>query len=402
MRATLARFAVVGTLVTLVDVGLFLSVWAGGRRSALVADVVALVVAAVVSYALHRAVTFRGDPYRRGLEQWPTFARAVVVGGVVDLGVVVALTARLELASTVGGLAAKLPAVAIAGVARWALHRWELFHIVRAEQVARPERQSAPGALRFSVVFPAFRERDRIAAAIAEVRHALAGVEGGSEIVVVDDGSGDDTAARAEAAGADQVVVLAGNHGKGAAVRAGVAAARGRTVAFTDADLAYPADQLVWVLEAVEDGWDVVVGSRRHDATTTLVRAGRLRELGGRVINWLTYFVLLGAYRDTQCGLKGFRSDAARLLFDRARVDGFAFDIELFVIAERNRLALTEIPVRVANDVRSTVRVVRDGVRLVRDLFRIRRWARQGAYQAAADPPPIARESPPSGLTAPH
>jgi hypothetical protein len=126
-----------------------------------------------------------------------------------------------------------------------------------------------------------------------------------------------------------------------------------------------------------------VAGSRRHDAASTLVRAGRLRELGGRVINWLTYLVLLGAYRDTQCGLKGFRADAARLVFERARIDGFAFDIEIFVIAERNGLALTEVPVRVANTARSTVRPLRDGVGLIRDLFRIRRWARAGAYHGA-------------------
>ena len=200
-------------------------------------------------------------------------------------------------------------------------------------------------------------------------------------MVVVDDGSTDDTGDRARAAGADRVVRQPINRGKGAAVRAGVAASVGRTIAFTDADLAYAPEQLVTLLDTVEQGWDVVVGSRRHDAASTLVRAGRLRELGGRVINWLTFAVLLGGYRDTQCGLKGFRSDAANQLCELARIDGFALDIELFVIAERNAMALVEIPVRVTNTARSTVRPARDGLRLVRDLFRIRRWARQGAYQ---------------------
>ncbi len=157
--------------------------------------------------------------------------------------------------------------------------------------------------------------------------------------------------------------------------------ASGRTVAFTDADLAYAPEQLLTLLHEVEAGWDVVVGSRKHEQTSTLVRARRLREIGGRVINWLTYSVLLGHYRDTQCGEKAFRSDVAREMFARAQVDGFAFDIEIFVIAERNGLAIKEVPVSVTNATRSTVHVVRDAARLVRDLFRIRRRAREGVYQ---------------------
>jgi glycosyltransferase involved in cell wall biosynthesis len=182
------------------------------------------------------------------------------------------------------------------------------------------------------------------------------------------------------------VLVQQQNRGKGAAVRAGVLAANGRTIVFTDADLAYTPDQIVGLVDAVEAGWDVVVGSRKHDATTTLVRAGRLREVGGRVINWLSHVVLLGHYRDTQCGLKAFRSDAARRVFELGRIDGFSFDIEMFAIVERSGLALTEVPVTVANTTRSTVSVSRDAVRVVRDLFRIRRWAREGAYTPKEEP----------------
>lgn len=158
-------------------------------------------------------------------------------------------------------------------------------------------------------------------------------------------------------------------------------AARGRAVAFTDADLSYSPDQIIGLLEQIESGWDVVVGSRRHTDTTTLVRARRLREIGGRVINVLTYAVLLGHHRDTQCGLKAFRSDVAQLIFSHSRVDGFAFDVEVFHLVEEYRLSLTEVPVRVENTNSSTVKVVRDALRLIRDLFRIRRWSRQGVYR---------------------
>jgi glycosyltransferase involved in cell wall biosynthesis len=175
------------------------------------------------------------------------------------------------------------------------------------------------------------------------------------------------------------------NKGKGAAVRTGALAATGRTIAFTDADLAYPPSQLIRLLEEVEDGWDVVVGSRRHTDTTTLVKARRLREVGGRLINRFTHAVLLGQYRDTQCGLKAFRSDAARLIFGHTRIDGFAFDVELFFLVEQYHLSLAEVPVRVENSSRSTVHVARDAMRLVRDLFLIRRWAHQGVYDLTAE-----------------
>jgi len=200
--------------------------------------------------------------------------------------------------------------------------------------------------------------------------------------VVVDDGSPDDTAARAAAAGADRVVRLERNSGKGAAVRAGVAVATGRTVVFTDADLAYGPAQVAALVARVEDGFDMVVGSRRHTDTRTLVRTGRLREIGGRLVNLTTHALLLGQYRDTQCGLKAFRSDVARRLFAASTLNGFAFDVELFHLAERWRLTLAEVPVEVENSERTTVRALRDGLRLMVDLVRVRQRARQGRYPA--------------------
>jgi len=252
---------------------------------------------------------------------------------------------------------------------------------VRSDLDRRRDRPAPPGTYRLSVVVPAFRE-ERIGTTVARLRADLEKVsdEGGLEIIVVDDGSHDGTAERALVAGADQVVRQPVNRGKGAAVRAGVLAARGRTIAFTDADLSYSPDQLLGMLDEIEAGWDVAAGSRRHTDTTTLVRAGRLREIGGRAINLLTHAVLLGQYRDTQCGLKAFRSDVARLIFSHSHVDGFAFDVEVFHLIERYRLSLTEVPVRVENSSRSTVKVVRDALRLVRDLFRIRSWAALGVY----------------------
>jgi dolichyl-phosphate beta-glucosyltransferase len=382
VRRLFARFAAVGSLATAVDIGSFAALRRAGAP-VVVADAAALALAGGASYRLHQEVTFGGDPYDRWLRQRREFVVSAVVAGAVDIGIVaVAAGDRGTRGSQL--LARKAAAVAVAGTVRWVLHRQVLLTIVRSEHVPRAGRPPAPGDVRLSVVIPAYQESDRIGATVKTVLAALADLEGGVEVVVVDDGSDDGTGAAARAAGADKVVVHERNRGKGAAVRAGALAAAGRTIAFIDADLAYGPDQLRRLLDEVEHGWDVVVGSRQHEGTTTLVRARRLREVGGRAVNWLSYAVVLGRYRDTQCGLKAFRSDAARVLFERARVDGFGFDVELFAIAERNGLALTEVPVTVTNTTRSTVRVVRHTAQLVRDLARIRRWAREGAYQAGS------------------
>ena len=381
MRERLRRFAVVGLIATAVDVGLAVALLDRGW-SVVTADVVALAAAAVVARPLHRVVTLRDDPFARWIRIRRVFVSVVVAAGLVDLAV-------LAMVGTPGGpgrdLAAKVLAVAAAAVVRGMAYRAFLFRVIRREQDRPVPRPPAVGDVRVSVVLPAFREADRIADAVGRVRRELGDALDGSgdlEVVVVDDGSPDDTAARAAAAGADRVVRLERNSGKGAAVRAGVAAATGRTVVFTDADLAYGPAQAAALVVRVEEGFDMVVGSRRHTDTRTLVRTGRLREVGGRLVNLATHALLLGQYRDTQCGLKAFRSDVARRLFAASTLNGFAFDVELFHLAERWRLTLAEVPVEVENSERTTVRALSDGLRLVADLVRIRQRARQGRYPA--------------------
>jgi glycosyltransferase involved in cell wall biosynthesis len=254
--------------------------------------------------------------------------------------------------------------------------------VVRTEPHGRPP---APGDRRLSVVIPAYREGERITAAIERVRAELAPhvAPDELEIVVVDDGSGDGTAEAA--AGADLVLTHGVNRGKGAAVRTGMLAAGGRTRVFTDADLSYAPAQIARLVELVEAGWDVVVGNRHHEQTTTTVATSALREVGGRVVNGATRLVLRQRHTDTQCGLKAFRSDVADLVFSLTRVDGFAFDVEIFMLADRYDLALLEVPVELENSGRSTVRVVRDASVLLVDLARIRADLARGHYRADPD-----------------
>ncbi len=380
----LRRFVLVGAVATIVDLGLLLGLRYQAGWPVPAADAVAVAAATLVSWLLHSWLTFPGDPSLRWYRRVGAYVAAGAMALLADVAVLTILFAWLRPGWWGALLVIKVPAVLVAFMVRLANYRRAMFDAVRADQSAPAERPAPDGAVRLTVVIPAFREEDRIAATVEAVRTQLAAVaaHGGLEILVADDGSDDRTAEMARAAGADTVLQLSPNRGKGAAVRDGVLAATGRTVAFTDADLSYPPEQITRLLHAVEQGWDVVVGSRQHTDTLTVVAAGRLREFGGRVINVFTGLVLLGRYRDTQCGLKAMRRDVGQLVFSRMQVNGFAFDVELFHLVERYRLTLTEVPVEVVNSERSTVHVVRDAWRLVRDLFQIRSRSRHGAYEA--------------------
>jgi putative flippase GtrA len=364
-----------------VDLGLFVGL--EPTLGLMAADAAALAIAAIVAYLLNWVVTFQGDPMARWVRHPGLFAATALIAGSLDV-FVLGLVNRAGLSVA----AAKIVAIGCAALVRWSVYRWLLFRRVRGELAQRVTRPDPDRPLRLTVVVPAYNEGDLIAETVAALDAEL-GPELGAghyEILVVDDGSSDDTPAVATRAGA-RVLAPGVNRGKGAAVRAGMLAARGRTVVFTDADLAYPPPLVTRVLHQVEDGWDMVVGSRRHRDTATVVRSPRIRELGGGLINRLTHLVLLGHFRDTQCGLKGFQGDIAKAVFERTRIDGFAFDVELFLIAEQDQLSLVEIPVSVENRATSSVSIVGDTLALLRDLVRIRRWAGAGVY----DPTPTQR-----------
>ena len=374
------RFAVVGVLATAIDIGVAVALLRRGW-SLPTADLVALATAAVFAHPLHRAITLRDDPFTRWMRSPGAFAAVVTTAGLVDM--LVLSWVRID-GTLTDDILSKATAVAAAAIVRAVAYRTLLFRVVRREQEHPVRRPLPEGTHRLTVVLPAYREADRIGDTVTRVRTELGERLGDTlealQIVVVDDGSDDDTSGAAAAAGADTGVRLEVNSGKGAAVRAGVAAATGSTIAFTDADLAYSPAQIADLMTLVEDGYDMVVGSRRHTDTRTLVAAGRIREAGGRLVNLATHALLLGQYHDTQCGLKAFRADAARALFDASRLDGFAFDVELFHLAERWRLPLAEVPVEVEYSDRSTVSVLSDGLRLVADLIRVRQASRRGDY----------------------
>ncbi|MEN3273994.1 MAG: hypothetical protein V7636_2755 [Actinomycetota bacterium] len=363
------RIAVV-VVVTTIDLAILWVLARGVDLPVAFADAVSVVVASAASWWLHREVTYGGDLNIRWVRRPQAFAKAAMVAGGVDVVMTSAGAVAMPL------LAAKVIGIVAAGLVRIVAYRGVLGTGVRRHLGTRRDGAPASGEVRLTVVVPAKDERGRIGTTVERLRTELDDLA--PEILVVDDGSSDDTGAVATAAGA-RVVRHDVNRGKGAAVRTGVLAATGRTIAFLDADLAYPPAQARVLLDAVEDGWDVAVGNR-FDRASVVEGRSRLRYFVGRVFNAVTAAVLLGQYRDTQCGCKAFRADVARGLFSRARLDGFAFDVEILHLVEREGLSLLEVPVTLHETGGSTVRVVRSSAEMLRDIVRVRRWSHQGLY----------------------
>jgi len=229
-----------------------------------------------------------------------------------------------------------------------------------------------------SIILPAYRAAPSLVETIERIRDATEGIE--IEIVVVDDGSDDGTASVALQAGADQVVEMKENRGKGAAVRAGVLVASGSYVLFTDVDLAYEPSQILKLIDALNADADVVLGSRRHLASQEVNSAGLVREWGSRVFNRLTRILIPSPHLDTQCGLKGFRSQAAQSIFAQTKVDGFAFDVEVLFLARKLGFVITEIPVTLDHVEQSTVKFIPQALQMLWDVIRVRVWSILGRY----------------------
>jgi len=254
-----------------------------------------------------------------------------------------------------------------------------------------------------SVILPAFNESALIEASLIRLGRYLDQIAAGSapwsswEVIVVDDGSSDGTGEAARAAsGADpriQVITHARNGGKGAAIRSGVERARGAWIVVTDADLSYALEDIgrtVSVLrgDGAGGGFDMVTGDRRHpDSLVELPPSTAARRVGRRqtlssAFNTLVRSAFGVSWRDTQCGLKGFRRDAAGSIMTRVRTSGFLADIEMFLIADRLGLRIATIPVRLTylSDA-STVNVARLLPSVVADAVRIRLAQAMGRYE---------------------
>ena len=236
---------------------------------------------------------------------------------------------------------------------------------------------------RWSVVIPAYNEAQRLPAYLREVVAYFDGRGEPYEVIVVDDGSADETAARVlEARAIHPAVTLQGlaeNRGKGFAVRAGMRAARGSVRLMADADGATPIAEVKRLETAIEAGADVAVGSRALPDPSVRREVQIHRKVSGEIFNFFARRMGVGDVTDTQCGFKLFRGAVAETLFRELETEGFGFDVELLMLARRRGCRVVEVAINWADQPGSKVDVLRDGPRMLAQIVRARlRLARRG------------------------
>lgn len=250
------------------------------------------------------------------------------------------------------------------------------------------ESEGNPRPLTLSIIIPAYNEERRLPRTLACIHAYLTARAYRAEIIVVDDGSFDGTARLVEEERKNypelRLISNGCNRGKGFSVRHGMLQASGEIALFTDADLSAPIEEADKLLAAIcERQCDAAIGSRAIRSLIE-VRQSKLREIGGIIFNKLVRFIAGIDFGDTQCGLKAFRRESSRIIFEQQRTEGFGFDPEILFLARHHRLEVAEIPVRWAHDPATKVHFFIDSLRMFIDLAKIRCRAMAGAYQRPA------------------
>ncbi len=239
-----------------------------------------------------------------------------------------------------------------------------------------------------SLVVPAYNEQGRLPATMKKLREYLTRQSFSYEVLVVDDGSHDGTAALVEEAMADfpGLRLLREPHrGKGHAVRQGMLAAEGRYVMFCDADFSMPVEEVPRFPEAMRESYDIAIASREVKGARRIGEP-KHRHLMGRVFNLIVRVLAVRGLQDTQCGFKCFSRESAQKIFRMQVIDGFGFDVEVLYIARKLGIAITEVPVSWYYSPSSRVDPVRDTLRMFNDVLQVRSNDRRGLYEPAANP----------------
>ena len=235
-----------------------------------------------------------------------------------------------------------------------------------------------------SIIVPAYNEELRLEATVRAYLDHLRGAERSVELIVVDDGSTDGTSLLVERLTAAypelRLIRLAENRGKGYAIRTGVVNARGRAILFADADGATPITELGRLEDALGQGTDIAIGSRAMHGDGVRVRTRLYRRVIGRAFHLLVETLAVRGIQDTQCGFKLFRAPVGHDLFSRMRMDGFSFDVEVLMLAQRRRYTIAEVPVNWTHQPGSKVNLAVDSLRMALDLVVIRVRGLSGEY----------------------
>jgi glycosyltransferase involved in cell wall biosynthesis len=240
---------------------------------------------------------------------------------------------------------------------------------------------------RLSIVIPAYNECMRIEGTLARVLECVDARHWDAEILVVDDGSSDETVAIVQRWMSRHprlhLVKNPGNRGKGYSVRNGLLQSAGDIVMFTDADLSAPIEEAERLFDAIDAGADVAIGSRWLDKQKQTVHQPIYRRFFGRCFNWVTRRVIGLPFKDTQCGFKAFRRDAAQTIFRLQTIERWGFDPEILFIARKLKYNIVEVPVTWGHDERSRISYLKDGLKMLEEMAEIRTNSLRGRYDEA-------------------
>lgn len=234
-----------------------------------------------------------------------------------------------------------------------------------------------------SIVLPSYKGADILKNQLPAFITFLKDENIDHEIIIVDDGSGDDgETERIALETGCRFLPLDNNVGKGAAVRKGVFLAKGDYIIFTDVDIPFNYEsfrQFLHYLDMKE--FDIVIGDRTLPGSSYFTKISGSRKLGSDIYSFIVGRFITGGLFDTQCGMKGFRRNVAIDLFSSGRIHGFAFDVELLYIALKRNYDIKRLPVILRSNEGSSVSLLRHGTRMVLDLFRIIWFQKTGAYR---------------------
>ncbi len=240
---------------------------------------------------------------------------------------------------------------------------------------------------RLSIVIPAYNECLRIESTLERVMACVREREWDAEVLVVDDGSTDETNDIVQRWMRKHprlhLVENPGNRGKGYSVRNGLLQSAGEIVMFTDADLSAPMEEATLLMEAIDAGADVAIGSRWLDKQRQTTHQPLYRRFFGRCFNWVTRRVIGLPFKDTQCGFKAFKRDAAQVIFRLQTIERWGFDPEILFIARKLKYKIVEVPVTWGHDERSRMSYLKDGMKMLEEMAEIRSNSLRGRYDQA-------------------